>query len=145
MTVIDQFSGPYHFLSNFSQAEVWYEGMSYPSTEHAYQAAKTSNLSWRRMIQLADTPNDAKRLGRKCPMSQGWNDRKVEVMYQLVRQKFRQHPALSELLLATGDEELVEGNWWGDRFWGVCKGQGENNLGKVLMRVRDELRERVEK
>ena len=141
--VIDSFSGPYHFLSNFSAAEVWLDGESYPSTEHAYQAAKTTDRGWRRMVQLAPTPNAAKRIGRKAPMRQGFDDIKVEVMFQLVRQKFRQHADLSEKLLATGDAELIEGNWWGDTFWGVCRGEGENNLGKVLMRVRAELRERI--
>lgn len=141
---IDSFSGYYHFLSNFSAAEVWLDGESYPSTEHAYQAAKTDDPDWRRRIQLAPTPNAAKRIGRSAPMREGFEEQKVEVMYDLVRQKFRQHGRLAERLLATGDRELVEGNWWGDSFWGVCDGRGENHLGRVLMRVRREMRERIE-
>ena len=143
LNTIDQFSKEYHFLSNFSAAEVWYDGESYPSTEHAYQAAKTLDLTWRRAIRLAATPNDAKRLGRKAPIRPGWDDMKRDVMYTVVRQKFMQHPGLSQLLLDTGHAELIEGNWWGDRYWGVCNGTGENNLGKILMAVRDELREKV--
>jgi N-glycosidase YbiA len=141
--MIDKFSGKYHFLSNFSEAEVWLDGQSYPSTEHAYQAAKTLDTSWRRRIQMAETPNEAKRLGRKAPIRDGWEDMKIDVMYKLVRQKFRQHPRLSELILDTGDSTLVEGNWWGDRFWGVCNGDGENHLGIILMRVREEMRDKI--
>lgn len=139
---IDRFSGRYHFLSNFSSAEVWLDGESYPSTEHAYQAAKTDDRFARLAIRSASTPNEAKRLGRTVDLREGFDDERVEVMYELVRQKFRQHPHLTEKLLATGDSELIEGNWWGDTFWGVCKGRGDNNLGKVLMRVRDELQKR---
>lgn len=143
MHEINRFSGKYHFLSNFSMAEVWLDGESYPSTEHAYQAAKTLDSAWRRSIQMAETPNLAKRLGRQAPIREGWDKLKTDVMYELVRQKFRQHPQLSEQLLSTGDANLVEGNWWGDKFWGVCKGEGENHLGLILMRVRQEIRERI--
>lgn len=140
---INSFSGPHHFLSNFYGADVWLDGMCYPSTEHAYQASKTFDIRWRRTIQLAATPNDAKRLGRKAPLREEWEEVKLTIMYRLVRQKFRQHHTLSEWLLQTGDTELIEGNWWGDTYWGVCRGVGENNLGKTLMRVRSELQERV--
>lgn len=92
---------------------------------------------------MAETPNLAKRLGRQAPIREGWDKLKTDVMYELVRQKFRQHPQLSEQLLSTGDANLVEGNWWGDKFWGVCKGEGENHLGLILMRVRQEIRERI--
>lgn len=141
--IINSFSGKYHFLSNFSEAEVWLDGMSYPSTEYAYQAAKTFDARWRRKIQLAESPNEAKRLGRKAPLRDNWEDIKDEIMYKMVRQKFRQHADLTELLLSTGDAELVEGNWWGDTYWGVCKGKGKNMLGKTLMAVREELKERL--
>lgn len=63
---------------------------------------------------------------------------KLGVMLELVQKKF--HPIfMQNRLLATDNAELVEGNYWGDRFWGVCKGEGENHLGKILMRVRKEL------
>ena len=141
--VISEFSGKYHFLSNFSQAEVWLDGESYPSTEHAYQAAKTLDPQWREKIRSADTPNLAKRLGRKAPVRENWDEIKLDIMYELVRQKFCQHSALSRKLMDTEGIELIEGNWWGDKFWGVCGGEGENNLGKILMRVREELILRV--
>lgn len=141
--MIDSFSGAYHFLSNFSAAEVWLDGMSYPTVEHAYQAAKTFDVRERVRIQHADTPNEAKKLGRKSTLRNDWEEVKDEVMYKLLRQKFRQHPTLSHQLLETGDQELIEGNWWGDRYWGMCKGQGQNMLGKLLMQVRTELQERM--
>lgn len=68
-----------------------------------------------------------------------WEYIRVDVMTELVRKKFSQEPLRSQLI-ATGDAELIEGNWWNDTFWGVCNGVGENNLGKILMKVRDEIR-----
>lgn len=139
MRTINAFSGKHHFLSNFSSAEVWLDGASYPSVEHAYQAAKTLDESARRRIRDAQTPNLAKRLGRRCTLRPEWEQIKVSIMHDLVRQKFRQHDRLTRQLLDTDDAELIEGNWWGDRFWGMCNGRGENNLGKILMQVRAEL------
>jgi ribA/ribD-fused uncharacterized protein len=142
--IINRFSGRYHFLSNFSAAEVWYQGESYPSVEHAYQASKTEDYLERRTIQTAATPNLAKRIGRSVNLRKDFEVMKTLIMYDLVRQKFRQHPELSEKLLATGDAVLIEGNWWGDTFWGVCDGQGENHLGRILMEVREELKARID-
>jgi ribA/ribD-fused uncharacterized protein len=73
-------------------------------------------------------------------MRPDWEQVKILIMTSLVRDKFTRHQDLKEQLLATGDAELIEGNWWGDTFWGVCKGKGENHLGKVLMKVREELK-----
>ena len=61
-------------------------------------------------------------------------------MYEIVLAKFTQNPDLKKKLLATGDEHLEEGNTWGDTIWGTVDGVGENRLGKILMRVRDELK-----
>lgn len=141
--MIDSFSGAYHFLSNFSAAEVWLDGMSFPTVEHAYQAAKTFDIRARVKIQHADTPNEAKKLGRKVTLREDWEEVKDEVMYKLLRQKFSQHPTLSQQLVATGDQQLMEGNWWGDRYWGVCRGQGKNMLGVLLMQVRTEIAPKV--
>ena len=64
---------------------------------------------------------------------------RIDIMTALVTQKFNRHIDLRKKLLATGDEELIEGNWWGDTFWGVCRGKGDNHLGKILMEVRSKL------
>lgn len=127
--------GNFKWLSNFYMVNVDYDGEFYPSTEHAYQAAKTLNLAERREIQEAATCGKAKRLGQKVELRSDWEEIKIEVMRDLLFQKFS-YPDLQDKLLATGDQHLVEGNTWGDRFWGVCEGRGLNHLGRLLMDVR---------
>ena len=85
-------------------------------------------------------PSKSKALGRKVTLREDWDEVKNRVMLEIVRNKFKQNPELKEKLIATGDAYLEEGNWWGDRTWGVCNGVGENRLGKILMKVRDELK-----
>ncbi len=136
---IHVFSGEYRFLSNFWPALVMLDGMAFPTVEHAYQAAKTNDMIERRRISALATPGQAKRAGRELHLDSDWDgERKEAVMLDLLRQKFS-IPKLREMLLATGDRDLIEGNTWGDTFWGVCRGTGQNNLGKLLMRVRDEV------
>ena len=137
---IDSFSGEYRYLSNFWLAAVTYEGKRYPSVEHAYQAAKTLDVGERARIAGLATASEAKRAGRGLRVRVDWEQVKLGVMEQCVRDKFLNHADLGAKLLATGEAELVEGNDWGDRFWGVCEGRGENHLGKILMKVRSELR-----
>lgn len=138
--VIDSFRGDFGFLSNFYGASVWVGGERYPSVEHAYQAAKTSNPETKKMIREAKSPGIAKKLGYACRLRDDWESCKVNIMLDLVREKFR-NPLLRELLLATGDATLVEGNTWNDRFWGVCRGEGKNHLGIILMQIRQECRD----
>lgn len=134
---ITSFSGTYDFLSNFYPCTIPYEGIIYPSVEHAYQAAKTLDQSIR-MEFLPLNAAQAKRKGRKIKLRADWNDVKLIIMYQLIRTKFTHHD-LKTLLLDTQDAKLIEGNTWGDTFWGVCNGVGQNHLGQILMRVRNEL------
>lgn len=138
--VIDRFTGEHRFLSNFWLVPVELDGAEYPTVEHAYQAAKSADPAWRARVRAAARPGDAKRLGRAAPQLSSSFDR-VAVMRALVRQKFARHAELRERLLATGDAELIEGNDWGDRFWGVSGGRGQNQLGRMLMEVRAGLRE----
>ena len=139
--MINKFSGEYNFLSNFYPVEIFFEGMHYPTVEHAYQASKTIFPLIKRAIQLCKTPGQVKRLGNKTPLRGDWEDVKEFIMETLVSQKFSNDPELIKKLVATGDEELVEGNSWGDTFWGVYNGVGRNNLGKILMKVRRKLLE----
>lgn len=134
-------AGDNSFLSNFHEHDGW-------TVEHYYQAAKTDDPWWVARILLATSPKEAKRLGRQCPIRSTWEDEKGAVMLTLLRIKFSR-TVLAEKLLATGDAELIEGNWWHDIEWGVCTGKckrgpheprGENMLGKLLMQVREELR-----
>lgn len=137
---INSFQGDYRFLSNFWPAPVTFEGVFYPTVEHAFQAAKTLNLRIRAEIRDCKTAADAKRLGRRASLRPDWEAVKLSVMESLVRQKFAPNTELAESLLATGNAVLIEGNTWGDCFWGVCRGEGENRLGQILMQVRAELR-----
>jgi len=144
--VIAEFRGDYRFLSNFYPAVVEFEGITYPTVEHAYQSAKTLDMAARKRIAACATPADAKREGRALAgagkQRGDWEQVKFDVMEQCVRYKFTHHPDLADQLLATGDAILEEGNTWNDRVWGVYQGQGENHLGKILMKVREELRNR---
>jgi len=142
--VIDSFSGEYRFLSNFFPTKVNLEGIEFPTLENAYQAAK--NFDWeRRKMFTTLSAGQAKREGQKTMMRPDWEQVKVLIMTSLVRDKFTRNPELGQRLLETGDAMLIEGNHWGDTFWGVCKGKGENHLGKVLMKVREELKRGEEK
>lgn len=136
--MIDSFSGEYSFLSNFHLCRIEHEGIIYPSTEHAYQAAKTLDEQQRKQIANAPTPSKAKKMGRKVTLRNDWEDVKLDVMMELVKKKF-QNKELANKLLATGSQKLVEGNYWHDYYWGVCNGKGQNHLGKILMEIREEL------
>jgi ribA/ribD-fused uncharacterized protein len=137
--MIDSFKGKYRFLSNFYPCLVEYQGNVYESVEHAYSAAKTLDVSFQEAIFFARTAAEAKKIGRRVPLREDWEDIKVDIMKNLLVDKFSTFE-LKGKLLATGEEELVEGNWWGDTFWGVCNGIGQNCLGKLLMEVREEIR-----
>jgi hypothetical protein len=139
MQMIGEFKGAYRFLSNFWNATVHYEGTDYKSVEHAFQAAKTLLPSERAWVWSAQTASEAKKRGRQVALRPDWEQVKLDVMEALVRDKFSRHPHLRDQLLATGTHELVEGNWWNDTFWGVCRGTGYNHLGRILMKVRAEL------
>ena len=138
--MIDSFRDHYWFLSNFYPSEVWLDDRLYPSTEHAFQASKSDDSECREAIRMAKTPAEAKKLSRMLPLPSDWNTRRVQVMRDLLRQKFNKGTVLARRLLETGNEELVEGNTWGDQFWGVCNSIGFNQLEKLLMEIREELR-----
>jgi ribA/ribD-fused uncharacterized protein len=141
--MINSFRGEYSFLSNFSPASVHLDEVEYPTVEHAYQAAKTLDIKERNSIRLAPSPGTAKKLGRHVTLRQGWGRICVQVMEDLLRQKFTYHKELRNKLIATGDISLEEGSYWGDRFWGTVDGVGENHLGKLLMKIREEVKSGV--
>lgn len=133
------FFGPYRFLSNFHFVNVEYDGMVYRTTEHAYQAAKTLDSEARQRIQRMTAPRDARAAGQLVKYRDDWEQIKSSVMYDLSCQKYANDP-LRSMLLATEDAFLEETNTWGDVYWGVCNGKGQNMLGKILMNIRAELR-----
>lgn len=159
--MIEEFQGDYAFLSNFwpwhgrehvgDPIVISYEGINYPSTEHAFQAAKTDNKRLKLTISKTSTPGYAKQLGRNVILVKNWDAMKVDVMETLLRLKFFSRENWSEALLLklleTHPERLQEGNYWGDDFWGKVKKEigrnediweGENHLGKLLMKLRRE-------
>ena len=139
--MIKEFRGPYRFLSNFILCDIWLDSIKYPSVEHAYQAAKTLNKTQRHFIRTANSAGEAKRRGQKATLRIDWEDIKISVMEDLVKQKFT-HPELKKQLLATGDKFLQEGNNWHDTFWGIDlkRNTGFNHLGRILMKVRGQIR-----
>jgi ribA/ribD-fused uncharacterized protein len=110
----------------------------YKSVEHAFQALKTLDMLEREAIRSARSPSEAKAMGRTVKLRPDWDDKKIGFMRMLVRQKFSTNPLRSELM-ATGEAELIDGNYWHDTFWGMCGGVGTNHLGKILMEVRREI------
>lgn len=116
---ISEFRGEYYFLSNFYSAPVTYNGMCFENNEAAFQAAKCPE----RMTEFCRlNPSEAKRLGRRVKLRGDWEEVKDTVMYEICKAKFSQNPDLADKLVATKDAELIEGNTWGDRIWGVCDG-----------------------
>ena len=136
--MIDKFEDDYAFLSNFYPSVVLYDGFSYPTVEHAYQAAKTFDENEQYKIRHAKTAAEAKKLGKRVTLRGDWEEVKLSVMARLLKQKFKDI-GLANKLVDTNPHELIEGNWWGDTYWGVCKGKGHNYLGKLLMQIRRQI------
>lgn len=140
MAKITSFSGSFRFLSNFYPCKVVYEGIEYPSSEHAYVAAKTDNQLQKLAISEIPGASDVKRFGRQIKLKDNWDNIKISIMKNIVEAKFDQNPDLMKLLQETRNYELIEGNNWGDKFWGQSPlGNGRNELGKILMSVRDDI------
>ena len=136
MDSILEFKGQYFFLSNFYEVPVFYNGLQFKSSEAAFQAQKFPS----RASEFCNlSAISAKRLGRAIPLRGDWKTARIGIMKEIVFAKFKQNKKLKRLLLETGEAFLQEGNDWGDTFWGVCNGKGENMLGKILMEVRNEL------
>lgn len=133
-------AGERSFLSNFYPSPIVIHDLIYPTVEHAYQAAKTTDLTEREAIRTAPTPHRAKKLGRDAHMTSDWEERKLLVMRRCLALKFAPDTELAQKLLDTGDIFLEEGNSWGDKIWGTYKGEGQNWLGWLLMSQRAYLR-----
>lgn len=139
MEKIDAFEKDYFFLSNFYPTLVEYDGIIYSSSEAAFQAQKCDNYEDRKKF-INVTASESKKMGRSVRLREDWEKVKETVMEEIVRSKFEQNTGIREALIRTGDATLIEGNWWGDKFWGVCNGEGKNKLGKILMKVREEFK-----
>ncbi|MFA7407869.1 MAG: NADAR family protein [Anaerolineaceae bacterium] len=143
MDVINSFSGEYRFLSNFYPSPMVVDDLQFPAVEHAYVYYKTVDPEWQNLVyegiqQVGYSAGEIKKIGRKVPLREDWNQVRVPIMRKLVSSKFEQNLDLMEKLQATKPKRLIEGNRWGDTFWGECPlGTGKNMLGKILMEVRD--------
>lgn len=154
--MINRFEGRNRFLSNFTPCEIEHQGIKYPSVEHFYVAMKVNDqqlingkyytpADFREMIAKIPEPGKVKRIGRLSKIRSDWDLQKLKVMNWVVRQKFNNNEELKQLLLDTNDVDLVEGNLWHDNFFGSCLcdkcgNKGQNNLGKILMDVRKEIK-----
>jgi len=140
---ITQFRGHYSWLSNFQLFDrpLSYGNLEFTTNEHFYIAMKTLDQELRKKVS-EHPAKGLKKFGRTLPIREDWEEIKIKVMLYGLRYKFSDHnPYLKDRLIKTKDSILEEGNWWNDKFWGVClkTGEGENNLGKLLMQVRGEI------
>ena len=138
--MIKEFKDNYRWLSNFYPCKIVWYGKMFLSVENAYQASKCDDKRW---IEFCQTfpPGIVKTATKELNYDKNdWDKRKLKIMEICLSQKFNQEPFKS-MLLITGNEELQEGNNWGDEFWGVNlkTGKGKNHLGKLIMLIRDQL------
>lgn len=131
-----KFRGEYSFLSNFFVSAFQYKTYVFSTAEHAYQASKAIYEEEFHLIRLAKSPSEAKKMGKRIEIRKDWSSVKLKVMKQVLDEKFS-NPELARKLIAV-NIPIIEENEWGDTFWGVCNGKGENHLGKILSRIRQE-------
>lgn len=137
--MITEFRDKNFYLSNFYSSPVTYNGITFQNAEAAYHSQKDPA----RANEFKNlNPSEAKQLGRRVRLRKDWESIKLDIMYKIVTEKFRQNPKLAKKLLDTSNKTLIEGNTWNDTYWGVCNGKGNNHLGKILMRVRKKLKQK---
>ena len=135
--MIDNFTGKNYFLSNFSHSKIKMNGLIFDNGEAAFHSHKDPS---RASEFVGLNPSAAKKLGRNVKLREDWEEVKDNIMYQVTVAKFSQNIHLKERLLATGDKDLVEGNNWNDKYWGVCDGEGKNLFGRILVLTRNYLK-----
>jgi ribA/ribD-fused uncharacterized protein len=140
MKQITLFRNEFFFLSNLYPCSVTFNGILFKSVEHGYMYHKATSTKSKSAILLIEEPLDVKKYSKRMgKIRDDWHDVKYSIMYELVYAKFSQNTELRDALLLTTGITLIEGNWWGDMYWGVCDGVGSNHLGHILMDVRDRL------
>jgi ribA/ribD-fused uncharacterized protein len=140
--MIESFTDGYRWLSNFAPVKIVLDGIEYPSVEHAYVSAKSTEPSWRKACSDPSlTAGAIKKMGRGITLRSDWEEVKDGVMKTCIEQKFSQEP-YTWLLRQTKDTPIQEGNSWGDVYWGVDKEKGGlNKLGILIMEVREHIRQ----
>lgn len=139
--MIKEFKNQYFFLSNFYECPIYYNKLVFCNAEAAFQAQKAIDEKEQyKFINL--NASQARKLGKTIVLREDWEEVKDNIMYEIVKRKFTVNKELQQKLIDTKDEELVEGNWWHDTYWGVDSktGIGKNKLGKLLMKVREEVK-----
>lgn len=134
--------GPLGYLANYSDHGFYKDGKYWPTAEHYFQAQKFFDENIKERIRFAETPKEASTIGRdrNLPLRSDWEEVKQDIMLETVLLKFRANPDILELLLATGDEELIE-NTTKESYWGCGPDKnGQNNYGKILVKARAILR-----
>lgn len=131
----------HRWLSNYEVCKIDMGDFVYRSSEAAYMAEKTDDLKQKAHLASLSKPHEAKKYGQIVTIKPDWDKTRIGAMANVLIAKFEQNSYLAKKLLETGDKYLEETNWWNDTFWGVCRGVGENNLGKLLMMIRQMLRE----
>jgi ribA/ribD-fused uncharacterized protein len=127
-------------LSNFHLESFTYKGIVWPSSENAYQAMKACPVEWEKFSKM--TPKESQNNGQCVSgfVKASWDLSKYYIMKDILKVKFRDCPIARDVLIGTGDAHLEECNWWGDMWYGTVRGYGENNLGKILMEIRGEIK-----
>jgi hypothetical protein len=141
--MIKEFQKENRWLSNFVPCTIILEGKIYSSVEHAYMSAKCTDQEWKLFCQKTKKPGQVKKASRGIKLRSNWEEIKIDIMKECLKQKYNQEPYKTKLK-ETGDQFIQEGNWWNDKFWGVClkTGKGKNILGKLIMEIRKEIRRR---
>jgi len=141
--MISHFRGTHNWLSNFYPVKIHIDGWEFASAEHAFQALKSFDSGHRMKCSTVYglSASEVKKLGRTCKLRYDWETTKLGVMTTVLRDKFKRNKSLSQKLLDTGYQDIIEGNYWNDTYWGVDlnTGQGENHLGQIIMQIRGEL------
>jgi len=145
--MIKEFRGQYRWLSNFTPVNIEVNKIIYPSVEHAFMSAKSNDISWKRFC--ADSNNSAgavKKKSKSIKLVKDWDIIKYDIMEECLRQKFNQEPFRTKLL-STRNIDIQEEDRWNDTIWGVClkTNIGDNKLGKLIMKIRKELQEQLNK
>ena len=139
--MIKEFKNQYFFLSNFYECPIYYNKLVFCNAEAAFQAQKVIDEKEQyKFINL--NASQARKLGKTIVLRKDWEEVKDNIMYEIVKRKFTVNKELQQKLIDTKDEELVEGNWWHDTYWGIDSktGIGKDKLGKILMKVREEVK-----
>ena len=138
--MIKEFQGKYRWLSNFAPINIRLGNLNYASVEHAYMSMKSADIEWKKKCASTSSPGQIKRLSKTITLCEDWDSIRLSVMESLVRIKFND-PDYKAKLLATGNQNIQEGNYWNDKFFGISlkTGDGENHLGRIIMKIRDEL------